>query len=231
MSSSGTYAYNPSIGEVVLHAYNLCQIRPAAIVQEHMASSRTAMNLLLFEWSNMQVNLWKVDLVTVALVEGQATYNVDAKTIVMLDTYVTIDDGVAPPIDRIILPISRSEYASYPNKEQEGFPTVYWFDRLISPTVTIWPVPDGSSAQYLKYYRVTQVEDAGFRNGQTLDLPIRWIPAFVNGLAVELARIWVPTMVAGLQPFADRSYQRAANQDVETGNFYVSPNLSSYTRP
>lgn len=231
MTSSGTYDYNPSIGEVTLAAFNLCQVRPASIVQEHMASCRTAMNLLLLEWSNLQVNLWKVDLVTVPLVQGTSTYSVDAKTIVMLDTYITIDNGIADPIDRIILPISRTEYASYPNKEQQGFPTVYWFDRLIAPTVTIWPVPDGTLAQYLKYYRVIQVQDAGFTNGQTLDLPQRWLPAFVNGLAVELARIWAPTLIPVLQPFADRSYARAANQDTETGSYFISPILSSYFRP
>lgn len=195
-----------------------------------MASSRMAANLLLLGWSNLQVNLWKVDLVTVPLVEGQATYNVDAKTIVMLDTYITIDNGISDPIDRIILPVSRSEYASYPNKEATGFPSIFWFDRLIAPTVTIWPVPDGTSAQYLKYYRVIQIEDAAFTNGQTLDLVPRWIPAFVDGLAVQLARIWAPNRIADLQPFAELSYKQAANQDTETASFFVSPILSSYYR-
>lgn len=230
MATSGTYAFNPSVGETVLHAFNLCQIRPASIVQEHMSSSRMAANLLLLEWSNMQVNLWEVDLVTVPLVEGQTTYNVDAKTIVMLDAYITIDDGISPPIDRIILPVSRTEYASYPNKEQQGFPTVFWFDRLISPTVTIWPVPDGTSAQYLKYYRVMQIQDVGFTNGQTLDMPGRWLPAFANGMAVELARLWAPSLVSGLQPFADRSYNRAAAQDTETAAYYISPMIGGYYR-
>ena len=230
MTSSGTYSFNPSIGETVLHAYNLIGVRPASIVQEHMSTVRMAANLLLLDWSNMQVNLWEVDLVTVPLVQGQATYDVDPKTIVMLDTYITIDNGVSAPIDRIILPVSRSEYASYPNKEQQGFPTIYWFDRLIAPTVTIWPVPDGFSAQYLKYYRVTQIQDAYTTNGQTLDMPPRWIPAFVDGLAVQLARIWAPNRIQDLQPFADRSYTRAANQDTETASFFVSPILSSYYR-
>ena len=68
---------------------------------------------------------------------------------------------------RIILPISRSEYANYPNKSQQGFTTTFWFDRLLSPTITLWPVPDGTSAQYLKYYRVRQIQDSNFTSGQT----------------------------------------------------------------
>jgi len=157
MTSSGTYTFNPSIGELVLYAFNVAGLRNTSILQEHMESARMATNMLLATWSNKGVNLWKVDLVTVPLVAGQSTYDVDASTVVILDAYMRIDNGVSDPIDRIILPVSRTEYASYPNKAQQGFTTTFWFDRLISPTVTLWPVPDGSSAQYLKYYRLVRV--------------------------------------------------------------------------
>lgn len=231
MTSSGTYAYQPSLGELVLYAYNLIQVRPTSIVQEHMESARMAMNLLLAEWSNDTPNLWKVDLVEVPLVEGQATYAVDASTIVMLDAYIRIDDGSgSPPQDRIILPISRTEYASYPNKEMQGFPTVFWYDRLINPEVTLWQVPDGVSAQYLRYYRVRQIQDAGFASGQTADLPLRWLPAFANGLALQLARIWNPGAIGAVAPFADKSLMKAQGQDVETAALYVTPMLGGYYR-
>jgi hypothetical protein len=163
MATTGTYAFNPSLGELTLYAYNLIGIRNTAIVQEHLEAARMAANLLCANWSNRGVNLWAVDLVTVPLVAGQTTYSVDSNTVMILDAYMTIDNGNSDPIDRIILPISRTEYASYPNKEQQGFTTTYWFDRLISPTVTLWPVPDGTSAQYLKYYRVRQIQDSALQ--------------------------------------------------------------------
>lgn len=230
MSTSGTYAYNPSLGEIVLYAFNLCQIRSTSLVQEHMVSARQAANLLLADWSNETPNLWKVDLVSVPLVEGQATYAVEAKTVMVLDAYLTIDNGISPPIDRIITPVSRSEYATYPQKTQQGFTTVFWFDRLISPTITLWPVPDGTSAQYLKYYRVTQVQDAGFASGQTVDIPYRWLNAFADGMGLQLARLWAPALISAIQPFADKSYARAYAQDTENVNFYLSPLLSGYFR-
>ncbi len=230
MTSSGTYTFQPSLGELVLFAYNLIQVRPTSIVQEHMESARMAMNLLLADWSNDTPNLWKVDLVEVPLVEGQATYSVDPSTIVMLDAYIRIDDGNADPQDRIILPISRTEYASYPNKAQQGFPTVFWYDRLINPEVTLWQVPDGVSAQYLRYYRVRQIEDAEFSSGQTADLPLRWLPAFANGLALQLARIWNPGAISVVAPFAEKSLLKAQGQDVETAAIYVSPMLGGYYR-
>jgi len=230
MTTSGTYTFNPSLGELTLYAYNLVGIRNTSIVQEHMESARMATNLLLSSWSNRGVNLWAVDLVTVPLVEGQSTYNVDSNTVVILDAYVVIDNGNADPIDRIILPISRTEYSSYPNKEQQGFTTVYWFDRLLSPTVTVWPVPDGTSAQYLKYYRVKRLQDANLQSGENVEIPYLWMDAFAFGLAVRLAQVWAPQMLASIKPFADEAYQIAADQNIETAQQYISPMISGYFR-
>jgi hypothetical protein len=162
-------------------------------------------------------------------VTGQKTYSVDANTVVMLDTYMQIDNGNGQPIDRLILPISRTEYASYPNKDQTGFTTTYWFDRLLSPSVTLWPVPDGSATS-LKYYRVRQLQDANLQNGQQVEIPYLWMEAFAYGLAQRLATIWSPDKVAILKPMADESYEIAAQQNVETAQQYISPVISGYFR-
>lgn len=224
MTTSGTYGFNPSLGEIVLYAYNLCGLRNTSLLQEHMEAARMASNMMLGRWSSQGVNLWTVDRVTVPLVQGTSTYSVDANTIVMLDAYITTDG-----IDRLILPISRTEYASYPNKDQQGFPTTFWFDRLLSPTVTLWPVPDGSQNS-LSYYRVKQVQDSNLTNGQTVEIPYYFLEAFAYGLAQRLAMIWAPDKVAMLKPMADESYNIAVAQNVETANMYISPQISSYWR-
>jgi hypothetical protein len=230
MTTSNTYNFNPSLSEVVIYAYNLCGIRPASLLQEHMQSARVATNMMLSRWANQGVNLWAVDLITVNLVQGQTTYPVDSNTVMVLDAYVTTQSG-GQNIDRIILPVSRTEYASYPNKEQQGFPTIYWFDRLISPTITIWPVPDGSgNPGTLSYYRVRQIQDAEYANGQTAEIPYRWLEAFANGLAFRLAKMWAPAMAPGLKGEADESYDIAARQDVENAATYISPMISGYFR-
>jgi hypothetical protein len=230
MATSGTYTFNPGLGEITLYAYNLIGVRNTAVLQEHMEAARMASNMMLSRWANQGVNLWAVDLVSVPLVQGQATYNVDANTVVILDAYMEIDNGQSQPIDRIILPISRTEYASYPNKEQQGFTTTFWFDRLLSPTVTLWPVPDGTSAQYLKYYRVRQLQDSNLQNGQQVEIPYLWMEAFAYGLAQRLAMVWAPDKVVLMKPMADEAYQIAASQNVETAQQYISPQIAGYFR-
>lgn len=233
MSTSGTYAFNPGLGEIVLYAYQNIGLRPTSLVQEHFISARMASNMMLARWSNEGVNLWAVDLQTVPLVAGQSTYNVPLNTVTMLDTYISTVSGSSPPIDRIILSVSRTEYASYPNKTQQGFPTTFWFDRLISPnpTVTLWPVPDGNTAQYLKYYRVRQLQDSNLTNNQNVEIPYLWMEAFADGLTYRLARIWNPQLAVALKGQADESYNIAAQQNIETAQQYISPQIMGYYRP
>lgn len=230
MATSGTYTFNPSLGELTLYAYNLVGVRNTALLQEHLEAARMATNLMLARWSNQGVNLWAVDLITTPLQTGVSTYPVDANTVVMLDAYVT-DSSSGQNIDRIILPISRTEYASYPNKQQQGFPTVFWFDRLLSPTVTIWPVPNvDNGPQYLKYYRVRRIQDANLSGAEQVEIPYLWMEAFAYGLANRLAMVWAPEKVALLKPLADEAYDIASAQNVETAQQYISPQLAGYFR-
>ena len=288
---SGTYNFDPSLGEMTIYAYNLIGIRGTAILQEHMEAARMASNLLLGRWSSQGVNLWMVTLQSIPLVAGQATYNVPNNNITMLDTYIvtggvwftgsisgttltvtdttngspavgmvisgnsiyngtqivsgagatwtvstsqTVASGpiigeTAQSINRLILPVSRTEYASYPNKEQQGFPTTYWQDRLINGTVTLWPVPDGTQTA-LSYYQVGQIDDAGFTNGMQVNMPNYFYEAFVYALAQRLAMIWAPEKVAMIKPLADEAYMIAVEQNVENADTYISPMISGYFR-
>ena len=228
MATSGTYSYNPSLGEITLYAYNLIGLRNTSLLQEHMEAARMAANMMLGRWSSEGVNLWAVDLQTVTLVQGTSTYSVPDNTVAMLDAYVTTGTGTSA-INRLILPISRTEYASYPNNQQQGFPTTYWFDRLLSPTVTLWPVPDGNEVSF-SYYRVRQVQDSNLTSGQTVEIPYYFLEAFAYGLAQRLAMIWSPDKVQFLKPLADEAYDLAVRQNVETAQQYISPTISSYFR-
>ena len=229
MTTSGTYNFNPSLGEVVLNAFARCGIRRTSLAQEHMSDARFEANLMFSDWSNKGVNLWEVDRVSVPLVQGTSTYNVDAKTVMILDAVITTGSG-ASQFDRVIMPISRTEYSQTPNKNLQAPPTVFWFDRLINPTVTLWPVPDQSSYYTLNYYRVTQIQDAELADGQTLDIPYRWMDAMCSGLAARMAAIYAPDRLAILEAKAAQAYTVASTQDTENVPLYIMPGLSGYYR-
>lgn len=230
MATTETYTFNPGLGEITIYAYMNIGIRPTALLQEHMESARMAANMMLARWSNQGVNLWAVDLVTVPLIQGVAEYEVDPNTVVMLDVYGRYVDGASPPIDRPIMPISRSEYASYSTKTVQGAPTVYWFDRLISPKFTLWPVPDGQTLTSIRYYRVRRIQDASLTGNAQVEVPYLWLEAFADGLTYRLARIWKPEIAVALKAQADESYQIAAEQNIETSNVYLSPLIGGYFR-
>lgn len=227
-NTTGTYDFAPSMGEMVLYAYGLCGIRPTALTQSHFQTARMATNLLMGRWSSDGVNLWQVDCQTIPLIQGCPTYPVPSNTIVMLDMYYTINNG-QKEIDRIMTPISRTEYANYPNKQQQGSPTVAWYDRLLAPTVTLWQVPNGQQAAF-KYYRLRQTQDSSLRDGQNVEVPIYFLEALALGLAYRLALSWAPTQAPVLKPMADEAWGIASRQNIETAQTYISPMVNGYYR-
>src|SRR5690606_37863571 len=138
---------------------------------------REAINLLLASWGNDGPNLWTIDEVTQTLVPGTATYNVDPDTVMILDAFIRTGAGTESQADRIIWPISRTEYASMPNKLLEAPPTVFWFDRLLAPTITMWQTPDDQQTYELHYYRYKVIQDQNLYSGQTIDVPRWWLLA------------------------------------------------------
>lgn len=227
-NTTGTYGFDPSMGDVVGYAYGLCGVRRTAMVQEHFVDARMATNLLMGRWSSDGVNLWQVDLQTVTLVQGVSSYPVPSNTIVILDAYFTISNGVQN-IDRIMMPVSRTEYASYPNKASQGSPTVFWFDRLLSPTVTLYPTPNGQQSSF-SYYRLRQTQDSNFTNGAAVEIPYYFLEAYALGLAYRLALSWAPDKVPMLKPLADEAWGLAAKQNTETASLYISPVVQGYWR-
>ncbi len=228
MATTGTTSFNPGLGELTLHAFHLAGVRPTALTQEHMVSARMAANLIGSSWSNLP-NLWRVDLQTITLVAGQATYPVPSNTILILDAYAENSNN-GQQLDRVILPISRSEYSTYTNKNQEGTITTYWFDRLLSPNVTFYLVPDGQTDTTVKYYRLMQMEDAETVGNASVDVPYAFLDAFAYALAHRMAEIWMPERAAGLEMRAEKTYKIAADTNIETAGVYIAPGLSQYWR-
>jgi len=227
VQTSGNYDFSPTAGEFILNAFDRIQIRPTEIEQTQMARAVMELNLALVRFNTLPgQNLWTIDLQSIPLVQGTATYSIPAETRMILSAFIRY--STSPQLDRYIYPIGRDEYASISNKTSQGFPSQYWFDRTISPTVTLFLVPDGSFSYDLFYYRARQIQDANVTNGQNIELPYRFFDAITADLAHRLARIYRPQLEAARKVDRDEAWTIAAADDTEWVAMYVTPGLSGY---
>jgi hypothetical protein len=226
-NTTKTFDFAPTAGEFILDAFQRIGIHPTEISQQQMQAAIMASNLILSEWSNNTPNLWEVDLQTLPLAQGNATYSLPAPTVMILDLYIRTGSGTAS-IDRYLWPVSRTEYASYSNKLVQGVPTVYWYDRLISQTVTFFPVPDGGGPYIVQFYSVRQTQDADPRGGDNVEIPYRFYEAYTAGIAWKLAEKYAPQLEDKLFMRYTRAMEIAMRQDVENVGLTIIPGLGNY---
>lgn len=229
MTTTNTYNWQPALADLMIAAYGRCQIRRNALTVEHLFDAAMAANLLQVDWSNEQVNLWTVDLETIPLTPNKATYDVDPSTVMIMATYLTTLDTAGTPKDRILTSIDRDTYASYPDKVSAGRPTVYWFNHLINPTITLWQPPDNTEPYTLNFFRARQIQDASIPGGMTPEVPYRFIEAYVAGLAFKLAELYAPARMDELAQRALGSFTKAKNRDVENAPLRIVPAMATYT--
>ena len=227
---SNTYDFFPTNADIVLSAYERIQIRAPSLRQEHMLSAYKEFNFLMAEQSNRGPNLWKQLRTQTTLVAGTATYTLPQSTIIVLDASIVLNFGTTNESRRYITPISRTEYLSYANQLTPGPPTVYWLDRLITPTITFYPVPDNAGPYTFDYFTYTQMNDSNLTGAQTPDAPYRWMDCLVAGLAYRLARIYAPQSEQLRKADYDEAWKYAATQDTESVNVVLAPNLGTYYR-
>lgn len=228
-TTSGNYNFNPTAGEFILNAFDRIQVRPTAIEQTQMQRAIMELNFALTRFNTMPgQNLWTIDLQSIPLIQGTATYSVPAETRMILSGFIRYSS--TPQLDRYMSPISRDDYAAIVTKTQQGFPSQYWFDRLRSPTITFYLVPDGSFPYDFFYYRARQIQDATVANGQNLELPTRFFDAITADLAHRLARIYRPELEQLRKADRDEAWSIAATEDTEWVPLAVTPGLSGYYR-
>lgn len=225
---SGSYGFAPSVGDIILNAFDRIQVRPTEILAPHLQRAVMELNLLQSRVSNTQPNLWTVDLQTLPLTQGQATYSLPAETIMITNMYMR--SGTSTTSDRTLFPISQTEYANLPNKTEQAPPNQFWYNRTISQTITFFPTPDGNGPYACFYYRVRQSQDALPQNGYNLETQYRFYDYFVAALSHRLARVYRPELEQIRKMDADEAWNIAATQDVENVQLMIVPGLSGYFR-
>lgn len=225
MSTSGTYAFAPNLGDLVINAFAKCGVRRTDLTTQHMSDARMEANLMMSDWAGDGINLWQVQSASFTLTQGTEFYTIPSDRVFILDVYVS-QDG----FDRLIFPISRTDYASFAQKDTQGYPTSFWFDRLIDPKLYIWPVADQNDYYTLTYYYMRQAMDSELTNGTQPEVPWYYLNAFADCLAARLAYIYAPDKVPMLQPKADKSWNRALQVGSENVPITMNVQMRGYFR-
>ena len=235
MTTSGTTSFNLDIEELIQEAYERIGIDGSRSGYQ-LRSARRSINLLLSEWDNRGVHLWKVQKATVNLVLGQAEYNYAADPTNfpnnindVLEAYVRNNTVTTAPVDISLTKIDRSAYAALPNKLSQGTPSQYYVQRTVNPSIFLYQTAGSnysnasnpSNFQFIFYY-LARIEDAGTYTN-TPDIVFRFLPALTSGLAYYLAVKHAPEKIEQLRMLYEDDLQRALTEDSQRTSLYISP--------
>jgi hypothetical protein len=215
MTTSGTSSFNLDLTEIVEEAFE--RVGSEMRTGYDLRTARRSMNLMFADWANRGLNMFTYEQGSIPLVAGTATYNLPEDTVDLLEHVIRTGAGsAATQADLTITRISVSTYATIPNKLQQARPIQVWIERLNTPRITVWPVPDNSQPYVFVYWRLRRIQDAG--NGvNTMDMPFRFLPCMVAGLAYYLA-LKVPGGAERLDVLKqqyDEAWQLASEEDRE----------------
>lgn len=227
---SGTSTFQPPIADLMIDIAERIGLDPAALTTQHYLSFRRSMNLVQSRMSNRGVNLWSVDLISTTLVQGTAQYSVAATTVDILDVYRSITVG-GEPVNTLMYPLSRNDFAGISNPTTQGPSTAYWFDRSPSSGVmhiNLWPTPDGNGPYTMLYYATQRIQDATPESGGNVDMPFRFYYAWVAEVAADCSVKFAPARTQVLAAIAKDAWDEAAQEDTEKVPFYCAPDFSSY---
>ena len=221
MASSGTSTFNLNIDEVIDEAYERCGLTTNSGYD--LKRARRNLNILLSEWSNRGLNLWKVENKEQALTAGTISYATPSNCNDVLEAYVSTGAGNSTTITDVSLTkIDRSAYAALPNKGSTGQPSQYYVDRQINPQIYLYQAPDAVTYTYLKYYYIARIEDAGAYTN-TPDAPYRFLPCMVAGLSYYLSFFKAADRTQMLKLAYEDEMKRALDEDGSRTSLYISP--------
>jgi hypothetical protein len=220
MATSGSRDFDLDVADIIEEAYERCGLEVRTGYDAKTA--RRSLNIMFSEWANRGINLWTVKQATLTLISGTATYtsaNGLASPMTDILEVALRRSGTDFEVDRI----GRGEYLNIPNKTTTGRPSQFYFNRQVSPEVTLWPTPDSSTDQ-LVYYYITRIEDADTMK-DTTDVPFRFLPCMVAGLAYYLSVKKAPERVQLLKAIYEEEFQRAADEDEDRVALKLQPDI------
>tara|TARA_R110001592_G_scaffold86218_2_gene254513 strand:+ start:2409 stop:3104 length:696 start_codon:yes stop_codon:yes gene_type:complete len=228
MAVSGSKDFELDVADYVEEAFERCGLELRTGYD--LKTATRSLNLLLAEWSNRGLNQWTVAQKTIPMVADTTIYDVDSTnptaTIDVLDVFIRETIG-GTATDVPLSRMSRAEYSHVATKSTVGKPNQFYVNKLLSPTITVWPAPDKSSTYTVYVNALIRMDDAD-AGANTMQVPFRFYPCLAAGLAYYIALKKAPDRVEMLKALYEEEFTRALSQDEERASFRVSPDLRSY---
>jgi hypothetical protein len=225
MATSGTHNFTLDLGDIVEEAYE--RIDSESRSGYDYRTARRSLDLLLLEWQNRGLNLWTIKSASQALAAGTGAYTLTGEKLDIIEGQLRTNAGSATnQTDLTMTRWSVSSYAHQTNKLLQGRPINYWIERAPEAiTVNFWPVPDAAASYVFHYYYMEQIEDTGKPGSNTVDVPVRHLPALTAGLAYYLS-MKIPSAaqkIPILQAEYERQFELAADSVREKAAFHIIP--------
>jgi len=217
MTVSGSKNFELDVTEYVEEAFERCG-REARTGYD-IKTAKRSMNLLFADWANRGLNAWTIEQTTQALTQGTSSYTLGADTIDILSAVIRRSD-----VDYGIERLSRDDYLNIPNKTTQGRPSQFFLDRLITPALKLWPVPENST-DVVVFDRLVRIDDAD-TSQNTVEVPFRFYPCLAAGLAYYIAIKKAPDRVPFLKSIYEEEMERAMSMDRDRASFNIVPSMA-----
>ncbi len=217
MAVSGSKNFELDVTEYIEEAFERCgrEVRTGYDIK----TAKRSMNLLFADWANRGLNAWTIEQTTQALTQGTSNYSLGADTIDILSAVIRRSD-----VDYSIERLSRDDYLAVPNKTTQGRPSQFFLDRLITPVLKLWPVPENST-DVVVFDRLVRIDDAD-TSQNTVEVPFRFYPCLAAGLAYYIAIKKAPDRVQLLKAVYEEEMDRAMSMDRDRASFNIVPSLA-----
>lgn len=206
MTTSGSYAFDPSFAALLDEAAERAGLDPQTLTHRHISSAKMSLNLMLTEWAAKDGDvLYRVATTTNTVSAAATTFALPTGALDIVDMVVEYNDSDEEvPMSRI----SRQDYLNIADKTLDGMPTKYYVDvaTLNAPVVYLIPVPDQTCIFRYDYTRLVQTITG---LAETFDVQRLWLEAVAAGLAERLAAKYNMARLSFLVPKAAESYALA----------------------
>ena len=129
-------------------------------------------------------------------------------------------------------PWNRDTYMALNAKSQTGRPsTNYFFEKKLTPSLTLWPVPN-NDLDHLTLYVHRQSQDVGKLTEQ-IEIPQRWLDGIIWMLAARLCfelPAVDPSLMQMIVGMADKQELEAEQAESDGLPIYLQPNMACYNR-